>query len=163
MSGSYDISQAVRLKYLAWINPTTLRAASAAAATTISVRDASGYAAADSVVLNPGALNEETATVSSVSGTVITLSAGLVYDHAVNEPVGELADPTTLTVKYQDPSGNETTLVYLTDAALVRDSLGKFHVILTVDEAGRWFHQAKGTGAVIAAGEEDFYVRPSEF
>lgn len=61
-----------------------------------------------------------------------------------------LTDPTTLTFKFEKPDGVETTYIYGTDAELVRDSVGKFHVELTLDQAGTWIWRQESTGIVTA-------------
>lgn len=74
---------------------------------------------------------------------------------AFTTAAGVAQDPTALTFKYTDPSGNVTTLVYNTDAALVKDSTGNYHVDIDIDERGRWFYRwiATGTGAGSEPGE----------
>ncbi len=75
---------------------------------------------------------------------------------------GVAADPTEVTFKVQDPSGNETTYLY-SNGAVTRTSAGVYYVEVTLDEAGTWYYRANGTGAVIAADEEFLYVRESQF
>lgn len=72
-------------------------------------------------------------------------------------------DPGTVVFKYEDPSGNITTLTYLVDAALVRDSLGNFHVDIDCDEAGTWHWEFRGTGSNQAADADSFVVTESRF
>ena len=69
-----------------------------------------------------------------------------------------LTDPTTITFKYLKPSAVLVTLIYGTDAALVKDSTGKYHVDLDLDEAGLWKWRYWSTGAVQAAAQGDFRV-----
>lgn len=75
---------------------------------------------------------------------------------------GVAADPTEVTFKVQDPSGNEATYLY-SMGLVTRTSAGVYYLEVTVDEAGTWYYRANGTGAVIAADEEYFYVRESQF
>jgi hypothetical protein len=51
---------------------------------------------------------------------------------------GVATDPAALTLSITDPSSNVVTYVYLTDAELVRDGVGAFHLDLTIDELGLW-------------------------
>lgn len=67
-------------------------------------------------------------------------------------------DPTTVTFKYKKPDGTMTTLVYLTDAAVVRTGAGAYYVLLTLNMKGTWYVRWEGTGAVIAADEDNFRV-----
>lgn len=78
---------------------------------------------------------------------------------------GTATDPTTVTLKLLRPDGTVTTLVYLTDVELVRDSAGNYHadVIPVAGENGIWWFRWAATGAVQAADEQAFFVRPSRF
>ena len=78
-------------------------------------------------------------------------------------PAGVDTDPTTVVCKYIDPSLNVTTKTYGSDAEVVKDSTGRYHLDIDVDEAGTWSYRWTGTGAVVAAGEQTFVVRESAF
>ena len=71
-------------------------------------------------------------------------------------------DPVTVTCYYKDPTGNKTTLVYGTDAALVKDSTGKYHVDITAATSGYWAYRFEGSGTVTAANEAEFLVLASQ-
>ena len=64
---------------------------------------------------------------------------------------GVLTDPAAVTFKFQRPSETETTYVYPTDPELVRDATGKYHVEVTLDEAGYWEWRWETVGLVTAA------------
>jgi hypothetical protein len=74
-----------------------------------------------------------------------------------------LINPTAVSFKYKDPSGNITTLVYGTDVALVKDSTGNYHVDVDADQSGIWYYRFSSTGTGQAADEETFTVRESQF
>jgi len=74
---------------------------------------------------------------------------------------GTDTDPTTVSFRYTAPSGTVTTLVYGTDAALVKASVGNYYVDLDANEAGIWFHVFIGTGAVQQAQDGEFTVSPN--
>ena len=74
---------------------------------------------------------------------------------------GAATDPTTVSFKYINPSGTVVTLVYLTDAALVRSSAGDFYVDININEPGTWFYRFIGTGAVQVVEEGQFGVEAS--
>ena len=76
---------------------------------------------------------------------------------------GVAVDPATVTMKYQDPSANETTLVYGTDAALVKSGTGQYYVLVDADESGQWYVRYSTTGSYQTAIEAGFYVRTSQF
>lgn len=67
-------------------------------------------------------------------------------------------DPTTVTCRYKDPNNAVTTLVYGTDAALVKDAVGKYHVDIQANIAGNWWYRFEATGAVVAANEAEFVI-----
>ncbi len=82
------------------------------------------------------------------------------------DATGAAADPTTVTVRYFiDPSGAVTTLVYVTDPEVVKDSTGVYHVDIAVSAPGKYRYGFAGTGAVgtlIANQEAYFVVAPSD-
>ena len=71
---------------------------------------------------------------------------------------GVLTDPTTVTCKVKDPSGTVTTYVYGTDAALVKDAVGQYHVDVITDEKAEWNFRFEGTGTCTAVEEQAFNV-----
>ena len=73
---------------------------------------------------------------------------------------GADADPTTVTLIVEDPSGTQTTYTWA-GATVTRDSEGHFHTDIEVDTAGAWHYRWVGTGAVIAAVEGSLYVQES--
>lgn len=71
-------------------------------------------------------------------------------------------DPTVVKCYYKDPNNTVTTLVYGTDAALVRDATGKYHVDISATTAGNWWYRFEATGTVTAANEAEFVVSLSQ-
>lgn len=72
---------------------------------------------------------------------------------------GTLTDPTTVTAKIKAPSGNVSTYVYGTDAELVRESTGVYHVDVVTDEKRQWYFRFEGTGTCTAVEEKAFGAR----
>lgn len=73
-------------------------------------------------------------------------------------------DPGVVIFKHRlGEAGAITTLTYLTDAALVRDSLGNFHADIDLTAPGTLFWEWRGTGANQAADEGNFAVTESRF
>jgi len=70
-----------------------------------------------------------------------------------------LADPTTITVVIEDPSGNQEALEFGVDGDVIKASTGIFYVDRTMDESGLWRHRWDGVGALIAAQEDSVTVR----
>ena len=71
-------------------------------------------------------------------------------------------DPTTVSLKVQDPSGNEATYTYAL-GQVTKDSTGNYHYDLAIDESGYWYYRWEGTGAVVSAAEAHLLVRRTEF
>lgn len=71
-------------------------------------------------------------------------------------------DPTTVKCYYKDPNNVVTTLTYGTDAALVRDATGKYHVDISATIAGNWWYRFEASGAVVAANEAEFVISLSQ-
>lgn len=76
-------------------------------------------------------------------------------------PAGVATDPSAVVCKYQDPSGNETSVTY--PASIVKASTGRYYLDIDIDEAGTWYYRWAGTGAVVAAGETTFIARTTVF
>ncbi len=74
---------------------------------------------------------------------------------AFTDAAGLPADPAAVSVAYEDPSGNVTTLVYGVDAAVVKDSTGNYSLEISIDEAGDWHYRwiATGTGQGAQLGQ----------
>ena len=76
---------------------------------------------------------------------------------------GAALDPTAVYCEYRDPSGNVTALVYGMDDALIKDSVGNYHVDIDADESGKWYYRFFSTGTGKAAGKGSFTVNPPDF
>lgn len=71
-------------------------------------------------------------------------------------------DPTTVTFKFKPPTGTVTTYIYGTDAQIVRDSYGKYHVDMDLTVAGIVYWRWESTGPPIAS-EGAVLVKTSQF
>jgi hypothetical protein len=83
---------------------------------------------------------------------------------AFTNSAGAPTDPTTVTFKITDPTGAKTTYVYNTDAQLVKDSVGNYHVAWLFNLGGEWAYRFEGTGTVTAAAQSTIIcqaARPS--
>ena len=75
---------------------------------------------------------------------------------------GVYADPSSITLYILDPTGVETTQTW--PGAIIRDSLGHFHFIMTTTIAGVWTYKWQGAGAVVATSPDtQFTVEGSSF
>ena len=79
------------------------------------------------------------------------------------DSAGTALDPTVVGMQYKNPSGTVTSLVYLTDAALVRSSTGIYYVDINANATGKWRVRWYSTGTGQAAEQEEFYVEASHF
>lgn len=73
-----------------------------------------------------------------------------------------LVDPTTVTLKVLDPSGNTDTYTY-SGGTITRDSLGVFSRDLDLDEAGEWRYDWISTGTGAGAEPGQIVVEPQPF
>lgn len=76
---------------------------------------------------------------------------------------GTPVNPAAVMCNVKAPSGTVTTYTYGTDAALVRDSTGVYHVDVDAAQAGEYKYRFWSTGTGQAAAEEMFVVRPTLF
>jgi len=77
---------------------------------------------------------------------------------------GVNTDPTVVTFRWLDPSGNAASDVFGTPGSLVvQDAVGLYHRDVSIDEEGQWFYRWEGTGVIQGAGEKSFLIRDSKF
>ena len=74
---------------------------------------------------------------------------------------GVATDPTTVTLKIKDPSGNVATYTYAL-AEIIKDSVGNYYKDIIIDEAGYWYYRWEGTGTVQAADEKYLFVHTQQ-
>lgn len=72
-------------------------------------------------------------------------------------------DPDTVKFAFRTPSGSITIYTYVTDAQLVKDSTGNYHVDVDANEVGSWWTRFYSTGNGQASAELEFKVRSSRF
>lgn len=84
-------------------------------------------------------------------GDTVRLTATFTNESAAN------ADPTTVTVSIRAPDGTVTT------PTATQSSTGVYYCDLAVTMAGVWRYRFAGTGALVAAGEGQLFVRESVF
>lgn len=159
MPNVYYRGQQVRLEAYTGTGATELARAAAEGATTITVRDASAYAAADvlRVASRSGPDRDETVTVSgSPVGRVVTLAAGLAYAHPADTEVFELAAG-TIVLQVRTPAGAITTPV------LTVASTGRYYYDLTLDASGEWGYRFAGSVTVVAAAWRPITVLDDPF
>lgn len=95
--------------------------------------------------------------LSITHGNVLTIEVAFTVT-ATGEPV----DPTTVVFTFVDPSNNETEYIYGTDAELVKDSVGNYHVEIDCDEVGVFSYEWASTGTGQANEGGRFRVKPEQ-
>lgn len=88
-----------------------------------------------------------------------TVRLSLHYTDGACTPV----DPDDLTLKLKAPDDTVQTLVYLTDAEIVRDDVGEFHADIAFTMPGTWHYRWEGTGQYAGVLEWRFIVEPTAF
>lgn len=72
-------------------------------------------------------------------------------------------DPDAVTVRIKPKLADALEFIYLTDAEVVKDSTGRYHVFYDPEEPGEHAYRFEGTGVAKGAGESRFFVRKSAF
>ena len=81
----------------------------------------------------------------------------------ITDSAAALGDPTGVIFRHTPPGGPVTVQTYQTDAEPLRDSLGVFHVDLTLSDVGKHSYRWEASGALIGAVEQKFDVKASAF
>lgn len=78
---------------------------------------------------------------------------------------GSVIDPAVVKFQYRcEAVSMGTTFTYGADAALVKDSSGRYHADIDTNESsGLYYYRPFSTGTGQAARESRFYVRPKQF
>lgn len=80
------------------------------------------------------------------------------------DSAGTPADPASVTVRLQPPSGDPATFTYPADVEIERLALGSFKCTLPVTTvSGRHYVRVVWSGGITGAEEDSFFVRPSAF
>ena len=74
---------------------------------------------------------------------------------------GVSTDPDVVNFGMRSPDGTKTSYIYLTDAELIKDDTGDYHVDVTPLVSGTWFYEFTGVGTINATEEGKFFVRES--
>lgn len=75
---------------------------------------------------------------------------------------GVNTDPTTVTLKVQNPAGTETSYTYAA-SEVTKSATGVYYKDVTLSTSGVWYYRWIGTGTVVSADEDYLFVKPSEF
>lgn len=94
--------------------------------------------------------------MASTSVTTYDIGDKVRITATFTSTAGTNADPTAVTVKHKDPSGNLTTV---DSTSVTNSATGVYYADLEPDEAGVWHYSIGGTGNVVAYAEDWFRVR----
>lgn len=75
---------------------------------------------------------------------------------------GTATDPTTITLKVKDPSGNTDTYTYAA-GQITKASTGNYHRDISIDETGDWHYEWVSTGSGQGVEPGEFTVEPTHF
>jgi hypothetical protein len=131
-----------------------LTAACAAGATTLTVADASRWASPQVLKIDNGDPQmgpSEIVTISSISGAVVTLSAGTLRAHPAGTPVARILDA-TLAAQVEEPDGTDSAL------SLSSVTTGRYRGTVTVDQAGQHDIEVVASGTATGANAASFDV-----
>jgi hypothetical protein len=90
-------------------------------------------------------------------GDLVTVSARFRRSN------GSLLDPAAVFCQVKNPAGTITLYTFGTDAALVKDAVGKYHVDINANAVGVWAYRFYSTGNGQTAVEDKFTVKSSNF
>jgi hypothetical protein len=76
---------------------------------------------------------------------------------------GIAMDPAAVKFQFTTPAGVTTIYTYGTDASLVKDSTGNYHVDVNADEYKKYLYHWYSTGIGKAAKQGAFYVQEGNF
>src|SRR5262245_15769254 len=76
---------------------------------------------------------------------------------------GTPIDPGGVIARVKTPLGVKTTYTYGVDVALVKDSVGNYHIDIEPAIQGIWKYRWEGTISNKGAEESSFQIRESEF
>ena len=82
---------------------------------------------------------------------------------AFTNSAGTAIDPTTVKFKFKTPDGTITIYTHGTDAQLVKDSTGNYHVDVNANAVGTWSYRFESSGTGQAAKEVTFEVKKTAF
>lgn len=74
-----------------------------------------------------------------------------------------LADPDVVRFRFKTPDGTETVYVFGTNAELVKESTGVYHVDLPLTSQDEWWYRWEAAGAIACALERAIQVTETQF
>jgi hypothetical protein len=87
----------------------------------------------------------------------------IVLKAVFTDRLAALIDPSTVAFRIKTPSNIVTMYTFGTDAELIKDSVGNYHIDISVMESGDWYYRFESTGTGQAAEEGQFRVKRGFF
>jgi hypothetical protein len=82
---------------------------------------------------------------------------------AFRDIAGASVDPDQVILQIKRPDESIVQFRYNQDAALIRDSVGEYHLDYLITQDGTHYYKWSGTGNVYAAEESQFFVKRTQF
>ena len=76
-----------------------------------------------------------------------------------NTANGVNVDPATIIIRWKSPTTSLITKTFGVDTELIKDSVGVYHIDISLTEVGTWWVQAKGTGTINSTDIVTFTVQ----
>ncbi len=90
------------------------------------------------------------------NGLEILEGQSFKYSYTFKNESDADTDPTTVTFTIVTPGNVSTTYTYVTDAEVVKDATGQYHIIITTAQHGIYIARAAGTGGGVEDADEEF-------
>lgn len=75
---------------------------------------------------------------------------------------GVVADPEEVSFRWKGPDDTVQHYEYGTDEEIVRDSTGRYHVVIDAAASGEWWYGFFGSGSALVSDETRFMVKETE-
>ncbi len=149
---SCNLGDAPTIRMYFGVNGTALAAAVARGDTTCRLYDVTGYADADSVLINAPELRMDRLTINTagvVAATrIVTFTTGFIHAHSIDQAVYEAKNPTAVVLTLTNPNGAVTTKAI---GDLTSVATGEYtYSGTTMDVRGTWTGSVTCTGTVVA-------------
>lgn len=80
-----------------------------------------------------------------------------------NDLSNVFVDPSSVMIKVRDPDAVIIQLSYPTNDAIIKDSVGNYHMDYLISKDGLHNYKWVGSGTVYASEKASFFVRPDTF
>jgi hypothetical protein len=153
-----SLGDAPTIRMFFGVNGTALAAAVARGDLTARLYDVTGYADADSVLINAPEQRMDRLTVATggvaAATRIVTFMTSFLHAHSIDQAVYEAKNPTAIVLTLTNPNGVVTTKAI---GDLTSVAVGEYtYSATTMDVRGTWEVLVTCTGAVIAGADRSF-------